>query len=196
MAVYESYMCGNYSRSGHTACSTHTIYLKPLTELVLDDIRMKAEIAHCRETEMIRRLAERMQSQSAQEDAAAKKTARAIRKRLAELEKLVQNVYEDKVKGAIPEAVCVELMNKYQTERAEEAGQLQRLEQQMEESQTVRDDVQEWVSLIRQYRNLEALDRETLLRLVDRIEVGERRIVDGMKEREIRIYYKFVGYIG
>ena len=196
VAVYESYMCGNYSRSGHTACSTHTIYLKPLTELVLDDIRMKAEIAHCRETEMIRRLAERMQSQSAQEDAAAKKTARAIRKRLAELEKLVQNVYEDKVKGAIPEAVCVELMNKYQTERAEKAGQLQRLERQMEESQTVRDDVQEWVSLIRQYRDLKTLDRETLLRLVDKIEVSERRIVDGMKEREIRIYYKFVGYIG
>lgn len=66
----------------------------------------------------------------------------------------------------------------------------------MEESQSVRDEVQEWVSLIRQYRHLETLDRETLLRLVDKIEVGERRIVDGMKEREIRIYYKFVGYIG
>lgn len=66
----------------------------------------------------------------------------------------------------------------------------------MEENQTLRDDVQEWVSLIRQYRNLETLDREALLRLVDKIEVGEQQIVDGMKEREIRIYYKFVGYIG
>lgn len=111
VAVYESYMCGNYSRSGRSACSTHTIYLKPLAELVLDDIRTKAEIANCREAEMVRHMTERMQSQSAQEDAAAKKTVRATRKRLAELEKLVQNVYEDKVKGAIPEAVCVELNN-------------------------------------------------------------------------------------
>lgn len=38
MAVYESYLCGNYSRSGHAACSTHTIYLKSLVEVVLDDI--------------------------------------------------------------------------------------------------------------------------------------------------------------
>lgn len=107
----------------------------------------------------------------------------------------MQNVYEDKVKGAIPEAVCVELLNKYQMERTEKSEQLQQMERQMEENQTVRNDVQEWVSLIRQYRNLETLDRETLLRLVDKIEVGERQIVDGMKEQEIRIYYKFVGYI-
>ena len=196
VVVYESYMCGSYSRSGHSACSTHTIYKKPLMELVLDDIRTKAEIADCRETEMVRLMTERMQSQSAQVDAATKKAAKAIRKRLTELEKLVQNVYEDKVKGAIPEAVCVELMNKYQTERTEKSEQLQKIERQIEESQTVRDDIQEWVSLIRQYRDLEILDREILLRLVDKIEIGERRIVDGMKEREIRIYYKFVGHIG
>lgn len=96
----------------------------------------------------------------------------------------------------IPEAVCIELLNKYQTERAEKAARLEELERRIEDSQTIQNDVQEWVSLIRQYRNLESLDRETLLRLIDKIEIGEQRIVDGLKEREIRIYYKFVGYIG
>ena len=96
----------------------------------------------------------------------------------------------------IPEAVCIELLNKYQAERTEKAAQLQELERRIEDSQMVQNDVQEWVSLIRQYRNLESLDRETLLRLIDKIEIGEQRIVDGLKEREIRIYYKFVGYIG
>ena len=100
------------------------------------------------------------------------------------------------MKGLIPEAVCVELLNKYQTERTEKAEQLRELERQIENSQAAQNDVQEWVSLIRQYRNLESLDRETLLRLIDKIEIGEQRIVDGLKEREIRIYYKFVGHIG
>ena len=35
-----------------------------------------------------------------------------------------------------------------------------------------------------------------LLKLIDRVEIGEVRAVDGKKEREIRIHYKFVGYIG
>ena len=189
-------MCGNYSRSGHTTCSTHRIYLKPLAEVVLDDIWTKAEIADCSETEMVRRMTEYRQSQSAEEIAATKKSVKAVRKRLTELERLVQSTYEDKVKGLIPEAVCIELLNKYQTERAEKAARLEELERRIEDSQTIQNDVQEWVSLIRQYRNLESLDRETLLRLIDKIEIGEQRIVDGLKEREIRIYYKFVGYIG
>lgn len=111
-------------------------------------------------------MTEYRQSQSAEETAATKKTVKAVRKRLAELERLVQSTYEDKVKGLIPEAVCVELLNKYQTERTEKAAQLEELERRIEDSQTVQNDVQEWVSLIRQYRNLESLDRETLLRLI------------------------------
>lgn len=110
-------------------------------------------------------------SQNEQETAATRKTVKAIRKRLGELEKLVQSTYEDKVKGLIPEAVCIELLNKYQTERTEKTARLMELEQQIEDSQTVQNDVQEWVSLIRQYRNLESLDRETLLRLIDKTRV-------------------------
>ena len=165
-------------------------------EVVLDDIRTKAGIADCSEAEMVRRMTEYRQSQSAEKTAATKKTVKAVLKRLAELERLVQSTYEDKVKGLIPEAVCVELLNKYQTERTEKAAQLEELERRIEDSQTVQNDVQEWVSLIRQYCNLKSLDRETLLRLIDKIEIGEQRSEDGLKEREIRIYYKFVGHIG
>ena len=86
---------------------------------------------------------------------------------MAELDKLVAATYEDKVKGAIPEAVCIELLNKYQSERNEKNGQLKELKQQMESAATDCDDIQAWVDLIRQYRNLEFLDRETVLRLID-----------------------------
>ena len=119
VAFYESYMCGNYSRSGHTACSTHRIYLKPLVEVVLDDIRIKAGITDCSEAEMVQRITEYRQSQSMQETAATRKTVKTVCKRLGKLEKLVQSTYEDRVKGLIPEAVCIELLNKYQTEQTE-----------------------------------------------------------------------------
>ena len=66
----------------------------------------------------------------------------------------------------------------------------------MENAAADRDDIQAWADLIRQYRNLESLDRETVLRLIDHIEIGEKKIVNGQKEQEIRIHYKFVGYIG
>ena len=196
VAVYESYICGNYSRSGHTACSTHSIYLKPLTEVVLEDIRTKAAIANCSEDEMARRLMEQMQTRSRQETASMRRTAKTLTKRLSELDKLIQSTYEDKVKGAIPEAVCIELMNRYQAERTEKTTQLRELEARMEEDLSAQEDIQAWIDLIRQYASLETLDRETLLRLIDKIEIGEKKIIDGQKTQEIKIYYKFVGYIG
>ena len=49
--------------------------------------------------------------------------------------------------------------------------------------------------MIRDYSRLEELDRPTLLRLVKRIEVGERRVVNGHDECDIKIYYNFVGFV-
>lgn len=55
------------------------------------------------------------------------------------------------------------------------------LEGMLAERQTVKNEVQEWISLIRQYQDIETLDREMLLRLIDKIEVGEVHIEDGRK---------------
>ena len=53
-----------------------------------------------------------------------------------------------------------------------------------------------WLEAIRQYENIETLDRDILLKLIEKIEIGEREIIGNQKQREIRIHYKFVGYIG
>ncbi len=46
-------------------------------------------------------------------------TLTALDKRLAELEKLVVATYEDEVKGVMPEALCVQLLRRYEAERRE-----------------------------------------------------------------------------
>lgn len=53
-----------------------------------------------------------------------------------------------------------------------------------------------WADLIRPYRDADILDRDMLLKLIERIEVGEACVINGQKERQIRICYKFAGNIG
>ena len=195
-ANYESYMCGSYSRSGHTACTTHYIPRHVLEELVLSDIQAKAEEVCIREKEVIRRITEQKQTQGRQETAAVEKSAKALKKRLSELDRLIQSTYEDKVLGKIPEDLCVRLMSGYQSEQEEKSAQLKELEKKLAEQRKVTEDVQEWADLIRQYRDAETLDRDMLLKLIDRIEVSEACVVNGRKERQIRICYKFAGNIG
>ena len=195
-ARYERYLCGSYSRSGHTACSTHSIPVQVLSELVLNDIWAKADEVFYHEEEIAQCLMERRQKQSRAELSAMQKSMRFLEKRVAELDRLIRSAYEDKVDGSIPAELCAELLRGYQKERAENSTRLQEIEKQQAEMQTAENEVQEWISLIRRYRDIDTLDRETLLKLIDRIEIGEAHTEDGDKVRDIKIYYKFVGYIG
>ncbi len=99
------------------------------------------------------------------------------------------------MKGAIPEALCVQLMKRYEDEHTDKLEQRTRLAAQMEICQEDKKAVDNWLALIRDYSRLEELDRPTLLRLVKRIEVGERRMVNGHDERDIKVYYNFVGFV-
>ncbi|MCI8878878.1 MAG: DUF4368 domain-containing protein [Oscillospiraceae bacterium] len=97
--------------------------------------------------------------------------------------------------GRIPEAVCVQLMNQYEAEHTEKLEQRAHLSGELEAYQQETDDVQQWMKLIGEYAKLEELDRPTLLRLIKRIGIGERKVEDGREVRDIRIHYNFVGYI-
>ena len=55
--------------------------------------------------------------------------------------------------------------------------------------------VDDWLDMIQDYAQLEELDRATLVRLIQKIEIGEKREVDVHVERDINIYYNFVGFV-
>ena len=119
----------------------------------------------------------------------------AIEKRLTELEKLIQAAYEDKVMGRIPESVCINLLNKYESERAEKLERKKEFSTKLAASEENEKSVDDWLDMIQDYAQLEELDRATLVRLIQKIEIGEKREVDGHIERDINIYYNFVGFV-
>ena len=194
-STYESYLCNRYCSSGKGSCTAHTMNQKTLIQVVLMDIRTKAMWAQNDPGSLVAQIQTQRKAASDEQMKQTKILLAAIEKRLGELNKLVQSIYEDKVLGRIPEAVCVQLMNQYEAERADKLEQKVRLSEELEAYQQETDDVQQWMHLIRDYSQLTELDRPTLLRLVNRIEVSENKIEDGRKVRDIKIYYNFVGYI-
>lgn len=55
--------------------------------------------------------------------------------------------------------------------------------------------IHQWAGTIRQYLDLQELNREIIEELIDRIEVGERTVIDGQRHQDIKIYYRFVGLV-
>ena len=192
---YKAYLCNRYMSGGRNACSPHYINQRLLVELVTLDIRTKACLAQNNPDELKAKLLEKRAAASMEQAKAMQATLDALDKRLAELERLVQAAYEDKVMGKIPEAICVKLLKQYEAERAEKLESKQKLSAKLAENAAGTKSIDDWLSVIQDYSQLETLDRPTLVRLINKIEVGEKSVTDGMTERTINIHYNFVGHV-
>jgi KaiC/GvpD/RAD55 family RecA-like ATPase len=87
------------------------------------------------------------------------------------------------------------LMDKYKKEQQEKSILAAQFADQLTHSQEVETDIREWVSLIQGSKDIERLDRELLIKLVEKIVVGIKSMVDGVERQEITIIYNLVGQI-
>lgn len=158
-------------------------------------IRCKAMWAQNSRETLRTQLLAREQDASAERTRTLQAELNAIGKRLPELDKLIQSAYEDKVLGRIPESVCVNLLNQYEAERREKQERYKELTGQLAASRETESSVDAWLDMMQDYAQLEELDRPTLVRLIQKIKISERYPVDDHEERDIHIYYNFVGYI-
>ena len=192
---YSSFICGNYARSGKSACTIHTIYENVLEQIVLEDIREKARFA-AHDPEMLAQHILRLKDKEAQSHrTSCEQELKAVKTRLDELECLMQSLYEDKYSGTVPQSVFQTLMRKYETERVEKAAALPELELKLKAHMENRQDAGRWTEIIRQYTEITKLDESMLFALVDRIEVGEAQKVRGVRVRDVKVYYRYVGNV-
>ena len=192
---YSSFICGNYARSGKSVCTIHTIYENALEKIVLEDIREKARFAAHDPEQLAQHIVRLKDKESRSRLTSLEQELKTVKARLAELERLMQNLYEDKCTGSIPQSVFQTLMHRYESERAEKADALPELECKVKAGMENRQDAGRWTEIIRQYTEITKLDESILFALVDRIEVGEAQKVKGVRVRDVKVYYRYVGNV-
>ncbi|MCI8777352.1 MAG: DUF4368 domain-containing protein, partial [Oscillospiraceae bacterium] len=111
------------------------------------------------------------------------------RYRLEELRKLIPAVYEDKVLGRIPESVCVNLLEKYQSEQKELFTEVKEIEAKLSAVKQDQQDAEDFIQRLRKYTDVQELTREMCLELIEYITVDEYA---SDRPRDIHIYYKLL----
>ena len=192
---YVSYMCGNYARSGKSACTCHSIYEKALSELVIEHIREHARMVVCKENRIIEALITAQSNETMSYRAAYESELEAHKKQINKLDLLIENLYEDKVKGVVPETMFKRLIQKYEQDRVDRLQAVETLERRIKSIKQNNDDASTWTKLMKQYTELELLDTETLLLLIDKIIVSETQKICGRRICDIQIIYNYVGDI-
>ena len=125
------------------------------------------------------------------------KEQKKLNKRLAELDRLFSSLYEDKVMERITERNFEMMSGKYQKEQLEIEARLKEVTETLNESYEKSQGIRDFLSLIRNYQGLKELDATVVNALIDRILVSEReKMADGTIRQEIKIYYKFIGFVG
>ena len=188
----QNFTCGTYSKFGDRVCTSHYIKIDVLKELVLADIRFKMSLVLEDEKRAREEFLRRNEQQNTAEINADKRKLVQSTRRLAELDKLIGSVYEDKVLGKIPEEVCINLLKKYQAEKNTLTETVTTLERK---AQDIRDDAanaDEFIRRLKAYMEVPELTREMCMELIEFITVDECPGKYSKAPREIHIYYKLI----
>ena len=181
------YLCRTYVNLGKKYCSSHRIGEKLLESVVLDDVHSilgTVEIDEAKEKECFLR-----DINCCERNRCSGERLKEHKKRLAEIDKLIQTAFEDRVLKNLPENICISLCERYRTERENLQKVITEIESRLPRANGM-DDAEEYIRQLEEYLKVEKLTREICLQLIDRITVGEK---DGEgEERTVHIYYKFL----
>ena len=119
----------------------------------------------------------------------AKKDLQAKRRRIEELSRLMQVAYEDRVKGKMPEDICIGFIQKYSEEQKRLENEIEELGVRLFETENTIQGADDFIRNIKKYLEAPELTREMCYELIDRIIIGGSPMTTG-KEREIDIVYK------
>ena len=184
------YACGQYARFGKKYCTSHFITAHALQDIVLADIKRQIDFVMNDEKEREKYLA-RKQGLYAEQHSGDKKKLHDISKRIAELDRLIASVYEDKVTGKMPEDMAFTLLDKYQTEKKSLQAESDEMQKRSDIAKQDEADVDEYIRRLKSYAGAEELTRQMCFELIEYIIVDENP-KDKKAARDIHIYYKLI----
>ena len=187
--LYFNFNCGNHLRLGKSYCFSHFIRAKDIEAIVLDDIQTMAQRIVLDEKTIREDFIRHNAELADQAIKSAKKGLQIKRKRKEELSRLMQLAYEDRLKGKMPEDICIGFIQKYSDEQKRLENEITELEERLTETTNTIQSADDFMRNIKKYLEAPELTREMCYELIDRIIVGGHPKHTG-KEREIDIVYK------
>ena len=160
-----------------------------IEEVILADIRSKIDMVIADEDAVRNAFLERSEKLSQEKIKSIQNELKKKSKRLTDLDGLLENAYADKVKGKIPEDICVMLITRYTGEKKTLTAEIEELNESLTKSSQVVADVDEFIAKIKRYLNVNELTRAMSVELIERVIIGATP-KDKNTPRKIQIVYK------
>ena len=189
----ESYICSNYQ--SRKKCTAHYIRAVVLEQLVLQNLQRVVAYAQEDENEFVRRVMENKTAVQRAEQEQAKRKLEKQERRISELDRIIQQLYEDRVSGALSAERFAKLSGGYEKEQEELKQSAKELQTVVSAIETQAVNVQSFLKIVRKYTAPTELTPALLREFVEKIVVHAPDKSSGHRTQRIDVHYNFIGEI-
>lgn len=116
-------------------------------------------------------------------------------KRIQALDRIIQNLYEDKVCGNLSDERFVKMSQSYEQEQRELKERTYFLRQELSKAKEQSDTVTRFMRSVRKYTEITELTPELVREFVQKVVVYQAEKINGRRTQRIDIYFNGVGQI-
>ena len=190
----EFHRCSAYKESRGT-CSIHFIREVVLREMMLELVKRVALFIQQYEAVFLYMYAKKQNITKETNVRNMKATIEKDKRRISEIDMMIERLYEDNVLGKIPDDRFSKMMGKYEAEQKALIEAVEKAEQSLQTFEQDKVDLRIFLETIRKCTDIDELTPEIINRLIRRIEVHNSEKVNGRKCVKIDVYFTAVGLI-
>ena len=190
----EFHRCSAYKESRGT-CSIHFIREVVLREMMLELVKRVALFIQQYEAVFLYMYAKKHNITKETNVRNMKAAIEKDKRRISEIDMMIERLYEDNVLGKIPDDRFSKMMGKYEAEQKALIEAVAKAEQALQTFEQDKVDLRIFLETIRKCTDIDELTPEIINRLIRRIEVHNSEKVNGRKSVKIDVYFTAVGLI-
>ena len=190
----DHFVCSNYN-SNTGSCQIHYIREVTLYRRVLEFIQGTLTYVRLFWDDFIQEMLAQDEASRKAELTQKRKALYGAQKRMEDLDKIIQRLYEDSVLGKLSDLRFQKLSAQYETEQEKIQRLAASLEREIENEAGQIADVGRFLQLADRYSDLQELDAATVNELIEKIVIHSPERIGGKKHVTIEVYFTYVGKI-
>ena len=188
------FFCSSY-RKNSDACSAHYIREKVVEQLVLESMQRIMLNVQVFEKEFARKQMACYTEEKKKQLAAKRRELERAQKRIAEIDTLIQKIYEDNASGKLSDERYATLSTSYEEEQQTLKAAVPEMQAYLETETDKTVNLQQFIQKVKKITELKALTPELIHEFVEKIVVYAPKYLDGKRVQNVDIYYNSVGIL-
>ena len=195
MKQKEYFNCSSYRKKKKATCTSHQITVEAVAHFVLTNLQRVLAFAKNYEQEFLeivrneneKELRKKLQSQTRELEEAEK--------RIQALDRIIQNLYEDKVCGNLTDERFVKMSQSYEQEQRELKERTYFLRQELSKAKEQSDNITRFMRSVKKYTEIAELTPEIVREFVQKVVVYQAEKINGRRTQRIDLYFNGIGQI-